>query len=447
MIQTQPYTLFSNKDLLRLIIPILLEQLLYMSVGAIDSMMIASQGDAAISSITLIDQLNNFVGKIFLAFATGGAVVASQYIGARKMEQARDSAIQLLGVLLSVTLAVCLVIEVFNESLLRLLFGHLEPKIHQGAYIYLLITAFSYPFTGIMFASSALQRSMNRSQYPLYGSILANLLNFIGNYLLIFVFPLGVKGAAISTLVARALGSLLTFYFLTNPANPIYVSFRHSFRPAWNLVRKILYIGIPNGIENGVFQFGRLITLSVIAPFGSAHLAANSVAGHISSFVVLPGAAFALAIVTVAGQAVGTGDEKQVRFYIGKMMKLSYLSQALTGGLVFLCLPLLLRCFPKLSPEAIGMARSILLLYIPYSIVLWPFSFVFPGALRAANDVRFPMTASILSMIFVRIGMCIVLARVWNIGVEGVWLAMFADWIVRCSAWLYRWQSNAWKKW
>ncbi|MBQ7651620.1 MAG: hypothetical protein IJS15_11720, partial [Victivallales bacterium] len=219
---------------------------------------------------------------------------------------------------------------------------------------------------------------------------------------------------------------------------------RHPFRPIWSIVKKILYIGVPNGIENGVFQFGRLITLSVIAPFGKAHLAANSVIGTIASFVVLPGAAFVLAIVTVVGQAVGAGDEKQTRFYIGKMMRWSYASQVVSSGLAFLFLPLILKCFPKLTPEAIEMAHSVALLYIPYSVILWPFSFVFPGALRAANDVRFTMTASIFSMIFVRVGMSFVLARVWNIGVEGVWLAMYADWIVRCCAWLYRWQSNAW---
>ncbi len=439
------YTLYSNRDLLNLIIPIIIEQVLFMAVGTIDTIMVASLGDAAVSGVSIVDMINNVVGSSYFALATGGAVVAAQFLGARNPERARTSAKQLIFVVFTFATLFCVACEVLNHRLLTLFYGNLEPDVMSSATVYFRYTAFTYPIIGVYCSCTSLLRAMNQSRHSMYASAVTNLLNCAGNYLLIFVFPLGVKGAAISTLASRCISMLFVMWLLTNPERPIHIVLREKFRPNWDLIRKILHIGIPNGIENCIFNFGRVLVVGVIATFGKAELAANAVANSLDAISILSGAGFGLAMITVIGQAVGAADEGQCRFYIRKMMRWCYTANAFNALLVISTLPLTLRCFSELTPEATSLARSLVLIRALAGFFPWPTSFPFAKVHRAANDVRFTMLTSIGSMLLVRVGLAYAIAHFFHLGALGVWFAMVTDWCVRISFFLWRYLSGRWK--
>lgn len=441
---SQKFTLFNNRDLLNLIIPLVIERVLFITVGAADGMMVASLGEASVSGVAVIDMINNFIGNIYFGLSTGGAVVASQYLGACDMPRARDSARQLLFVTGAFALFVLLLAELFNREILRILFGTLAPHVMEQASTYFRITAFTYPMVSIYSACSALFRSMNKSNYSMYSSMLCNILNICGNALFIFVFKMGVAGAAFSTLIARIVSMLMLLSLLMNRSNPIYLTLKGGLSLSLELIRRILFIGIPSSIENGIFQFGRLLVVGIIAKFGTIEIAANSVANNIDSFGVFVAASFSLAMITVVGQCVGAGSEAQTRFYIRKMMRWTYTAHICWNLLFFALTPLLLKCYVKLEPQTLQLAFILILIHNGIGLILWPTAFVFPNALRAANDVKFTMVASISSMFIIRLGLSYAIAYFFHIGALGVWIAMIVDWIVRIVCFTWRYHSNAW---
>ncbi|MBR0457702.1 MAG: MATE family efflux transporter [Victivallales bacterium] len=442
---TPPYTLYTNKTLLNLIIPIIIDQILLITVGMLDTMMVAYLGDATVSGVSIVNMTNIFIGNLYYAMTTGGAVVAAQFLGAKQNDNARDSAKQLIFVAFTFAAASSAFCELFNARLLTTLYGDLAPDVLKDATVYFRYTALTYPILAIKASGAALLRAQNQSKYTMYASILTNLLNFVGNYLFIFVFKMGVRGAAIATLGSHIVSMFYVLWLLTDTSRVIYIRIWERVHLNWNIIKKILYIGVPSGIENSVFQLGRVLVIGVIAKFGTIELAANAVALSLDSFTILCGGGFGLAMITVIGQAVGASDEGQCRFYIHKMMKWSYIAHLINSAIILLALPLILKCFTKLTPEALNLARWLVLFHCICGLVSWPASFVFPNVLRACNDVRFTMTSSILSMFLVRVGLSYALSYYFQMGAIGVWCAMVADWIVRISCFGGRYLSNRWK--
>jgi len=234
-------------------------------------------------------------------------------------------------------------------------------------------------------------------------------------------------------------------YLLRSPDNLIYIdSYRKlEFHP--DMIRRILTIGIPNGLENGMFQIGKILVQGLIAGFGTVAIAANAVANNIAQMEIIPAAAIGLAMITVVGQCVGAGDYAQARLYIKKLMKIAYISM-LAVNLIILCLvPLLLNIY-NLSAQTYDTALELLLYHGIFAMVLWPASFTFPNALRAAGDVRFTMCISIVSMWLCRICLSWLLGVILGLGVLGVWLAMFTDWLFRILWFYWRYRSGSWMK-
>ena len=444
--ETPHYTLFSNRDLVKLVIPMIIEQMLFISVGMIDTMMIASQGDASVSGVSLVDMVNNFIGNIYFALATGGAVVAAQFLGAKKEADARSSARQLLVLNLVFGLLLTLGCELGNRHLLRLVFGNLPPDVLHEAVAYFRVTACTYPVIAVYCSCTSLLRAMKCSQWSMYSSTVTNVLNAIGNWFFIFVLKQGVVGAATSTLISRIVAMLLVLYILSQRTRPVYVDWHEPFRVHWGLVRRILYIGVPNGIESGLFQLGRVLVVGLIAGYGTVQIAANAVGNSISGLTILCGIGFSLAMITVVGQSVGAGDEGQCRYYIRKMMRWAYVASACNSLVVLAAMPLLLRCYGKLTPEALHLGGILACIHLGFGLLMWPASFIFPNALRAANDVKFTMIVSIVSMFAVRIGCSYLLSALFHNGALAVWSAMVADWVVRISCFLWRYFTGGWKK-
>lgn len=435
--------IFSKKDLRRLIIPLVLEQTLAITVGMADTMMISSVGEAAVSGVSLVDMFNNLIISILAALATGGAVVTSQYIGAGKKEDACRSARQLIYTAGVITIVISALVILANRPILNLFFGRIEADVMKNAVIYLVISAVSFPFLAVYNACAALFRSMGNSQITLKVSVLMNIINIGGNAICIYGLHMGVAGVAIPSLVSRAVAGLVLYALLKNPGNMIYLV-KEKFRFEWNVVKKILYIGIPSGIENGIFQLGRVLVVSIIAGFGTVQIAANGVANSLDSMGCIVGQAMSLAMISVVGRCVGAGDLKQVKYYTKKLLGMTYLFTAVVNSIILLCLPWILSIY-GLSQETTQLAYVLVMIHNGVAIFLWPASFVLPNMLRACNDVKFTMVIAIFSMCAFRIGLSYVIGVNMGMGAVGVWIAMVFDWMFRVICFAARYISGRWK--
>lgn len=435
--------LFTKEDLRKLIVPLIIEQVLAMTVGMADVIMISSAGEAAISGVSLVDMINNLIIAVFAALATGGAVVTAQFIGGKKRKQACQSAKQLLLVASVISVVVMVLCILSRRALLMLLFGSIEEDVMNNAIIYFVITSLSFPFLAIYNSSAALFRAMGNSKLSMKVSIMMNIINVVGNAILIYGFKMGVAGVAIPSLLSRIVAAAVMFVLLCNKKNEVHLIGK-SIRPDFSIIKKILMIGIPSGIESGIFQFGRVIVVSIIAGFGTIQIAANGVANTIDSMGCIAGQAMSLAMITVIGQCVGARDEEQVRYYTKKILKITYAITAIVNSCILLALPLILQLF-SLTPETRELAYILIFIHNGMAIFLWPASFTLPNALRACNDVKFAMCISIFSMFAFRIIFSYILGVQFGLGAIGVWLAMLMDWGFRVCCFVWRFAIGKWR--
>lgn len=436
--------LFSNTDLRRLILPLILEQALAITVGMADTMMISSVGEAAVSGVSLVDMFNMLIFSVLSALSTGGAVVVSQNLGAKRADEARKSAKQLLMTVLIFSMALAAAIIVFRYGLLRLFFGSIEPEVMDAALIYLMISAVSFPFLGIYNSCAALFRSMGKANVTFIVSIIGNVINVIGNGICIFGLHMGVAGVALPSLLSRMIMGMILYILLKNPRHEVYFE-RERFRVDFKIIQKILYIGIPSGIENGIFQLGRVMVVSIISSFGTIQIAANGVANSLDNIGSLAGQAMNLAMITVIGRCVGADDQQQIRYYTKKLLLITYAATALINIPILLGLEPILALY-GLGAETTSLAKTLVVIHNGLAMFLWPMSFTFPNMLRACNDVRYPMVMSILSMFVFRVGLSYILGAQFGMGAVGVWIAMIVDWLFRIMSFVGRYFHGDWKR-
>lgn len=437
--------LFTNKQLVRLIIPLVIEQALAVLVGMCDGVMVSSVGEAAISGVSLVDMINNVVLTLFAALATGGAVVTSQFLGARQRENARKSVGQLVLMSGSFGLAAAAVCFGFAGAMMGLFFGKIEPGVRDAGVLYLRITALSFPFIALYNAGAAMFRSVGNSRVSMKVSVLMNVINVGGNALCIYGLHMGVAGVAIPTLVSRMVAAMCILYLAGRPGQELRLELRDVFRVRSRMMGHILHIGIPSAFENSIFQLGRVVVVSMIALFPTYQTSANAVANNLDGLGILIGQAIGLAMVTVVGQCIGAGDTDQAVKYMKKLMLWCCIAQGASNVLLIAFLPQLVGLYGSLSPEARELSGLLVLIHAGCAIVLWPAAFVLPNALRSANDVRFTMLVSIGSMAFFRVFASWILCVQLGLGALGVWIAMVADWICRVSFFLGRTISGKWK--
>lgn len=443
-VQTQE-KLFTNRQLLRLLWPLVIEQGLAILVGMADTVMVSSVGEAAISGVSLVDMLNLLIFNIFAALATGGAVVTSQALGAKKAGEAQRSAGQLVTLSAVLGVAVMAFCLVGGPWLLRLFFGSIDAPVMAASNTYFRITALAYPFLALYNAGAAIFRSTGNSAMSMRVSVLMNLINVGGNALCIYGLHMGVEGVALPTLLSRVVGSALILLAATRPDNVARVTWAGVRRLEPGMVKSILYIGIPSALENSLFQLGRVLVVSMISLFGTVHISANAVANNLDTVGCIIGSAMGLAMITVVGRCVGAQDLAQVRYFTKKLMLWDYLAQGASNAVVLLLLPYLLQLY-TLSAETAALARVLVLIHAGCAILFWPASFVLPNALRAANDVRFTMVVSIFSMAAWRLGFSYILCVRFGWGAVGVWAAMVMDWVFRVVCFVARFATGAWQK-
>ena len=435
--------LFDNASLRRLLLPLLLEQFLAVSMGMADTLMVSSVGEAAISGVSLVDGVNTLILQVLAAMATGGAVIASQYLGRRDTNNARRAASQLYFTLIVSTCAAAVLVMALCRPLLHAVFGAIEEDVMRFAQTYFLVSAVSYPFMGIYNAGAALFRAQGNSRISMYASLVMNVINIAGNALLIFVFHMGVLGAALATLLGRVFAAAWVTWQLERSDNPMRIACLRDLLPDGELIRRILSIGIPSGLENGMFHIGKLLVSSLVSTLGTAAIAANAVANTLSSMANIPGNAVSLAMIPVVGRCLGAKERSQARENAGKLMRVAYAGIALTNLSMLMLAPWAVRLF-NLSPEAVAIAVPVMRSFDVVSIFLWPASFTLPNALRAGGDARFTMTVSMVSMWLFRVIACYVFVKGFGMGLLSVWVGMYIDWVFRVLLFALRYRGNRW---
>lgn len=437
--------LFSNKDLRKLIAPMVVEQLLAVLVGMADTIMVAVVGEAAVASVSLVDNINILLIGLFMALATGGAVVAGQFLGHKEIKKATTAAEQLVFFMTLFSVLIMTAVYLGKWFILHIIFGRIEPDVMAYADTYLMIVTASIPFIAVYNAAAAIFRVQGNSTISMRISILMNGINVAGNAVLVLGLHCGVEGVAIPTLVSRIVAAVMMICLLFNQKLTIHLSKNMQIRFDWSMIGRILRIGIPNGVENSMFQLGKLVLLSLISTFGTVAITANAVSNTVAAFAILPGQAIGMGMVTVVSHCVGADDYEQVRYYTKKLMKYAIGAMAVTNLLVMAAIPLVTVAY-QLSPETAQITKNILVFHSICAIVIWTFSFTLPNTLRAANDVKYAMIVSLLSMWFCRIVMGVVFGAYMGLGVMGVWIAMILDWCVRSIFFLGRYHKGKWER-
>ncbi len=437
--------LFDNRALVTLIIPLIVEQLLAVLVGMADSIMIASVGEAAVSGVSLVDQIMVLLINIFAALATGGAVVAGQYLGHGRKDSACESSTQLVWFITICALVITAVVYLGKSLILRGVFGQIEPDVMRHADIYLTIVTMAIPFMALYNAGAAVFRAMGNSRVSMLVSIIMNVINVTGNAILIYGFHRGTEGVAIPTLVSRIVAAVIIIVLLCDEKQILHIRRSWRYRVDWTHVKKILSVGVPNGLENSMFQLGKILVLSLVSTFGTYAIAANAVSNAIALFQILPGMAINLAVTTVIARCVGAGDYEQVRYYNKKLLLITHIG--ITGMVlgVFTLLPLIIRAY-NLSDITAEVTKQIIYFHGLSAIIIWPASFSLPSTFRASGDAKACMIISMVSMWLFRIIFSYILGKYMGMGVFGIWVAMVVDWAFRALCFIIRYFRGGWRK-
>lgn len=446
MSDLSPAQRWNNRTLTWLMVPIIIEQLLSVTIGAVDTMMVAVVSESAVSGVSLVDSINLLFFTVFNALANGGAVVVSQYLGRQDRQNASLAARQLVYITVLVATGVTVLLEVFRGPLLPLVFGALEPEVLSNAQLYCAISALSFPFIALYSACASIFRSMGNSRIAMWIMLVTNVVHLGGNFLLIFGLGMGAAGAATSTLVSRAFAAIVLLVLLVR-AKGGEISLQGLVRVRFvpDMAKRILRIGAPNGLENSLFHVGKLMVARLVASFGTAAIAGNAMANTITNYANMPGHAFMLGIIIVVGHCVGAGDYEAARRNTAKLMKVSILIMLGICAVIVLAMGPLLGAL-GLSDEATSSATAMLWVFCLGAPLLWSPSFILPSALRGAGDVRYNMVIALFSMWVFRVGGAFLLAHAFGLGALGVWVAMVVDWAVRSLFYIVRWRSGKWER-
>lgn len=434
---------YPSSGMIALLVPIIVEQLLNSLMGMVDTMMVSNVGGEAISAVSLVDTLNNLVILVFSAMASGAVILCSQYIGRRDYETGNKIAEQVVLMVLASALFITVAGLLFRKELLHIIFGKIEASVMENALRYFFLTALSYPFLALFQAGSAFLRAGGNSALPMKISVASNMLNVAGNFIFIFGLRMGVSGAAFGTLLSRIFCMVITLFFLRKPGQAIVIRNWFSIRPDFNLIARVLKIGVPAGIENGMFQFGKLVIQSTVSTMGTVAIAAQAMTNILEYISGIFGIGVGMGLMTMVAQALGAGRKEEAKYYIVKCTVLGF------AGTLFSCIVMFMMTKPVLRLAGMEEKSAVLCMEMMVVItivkpLLWPLSFVPDYGLQAGGDVRFSMIVSTISMWGARVALCIFLVRTFHMGPMAVWYGMFLDWGIRSIVFLLRFISEKW---
>lgn len=435
--------LFDNRTLFWLLLPIIIEQFLNSLMGMADTMMVSTVGSEAISAVSLVDSINNLVIQIFSAMASGATIICSQYIGSGNKKESNRAAGQVVFMVVAISLSITACCMLGGERLLRLIFGTVEDSVMENAFIYFMITAFSYPFLALFSAGAAFYRASGNARFPAKVSVISNVINVAGNALFIYAFHWGVAGAAFATLLARVFCTVVVFYCLRKPKQTIVVRDYLKIRPDMALILAVMAIGVPAGIENGMFQFGKLAVQSTVSTMGTIAMSAQAMTNILENVNGIFGNSVGIGLMTVVGQCIGADRKEEAKYYMVKLMGIAGIG-TLVSCLLVLAITKPVTWLAGMEPAATEMCFELVAAMTVIKPFIWVGAFGLPYGLRAAGDVKFSMITSVCIMWGCRVALGIVLVRVFQFGLMGVWIGMFADWIVRAVVFTTRFVNGKW---
>ena len=441
----QQQHMFTNRMIRNLLIPVVLEQLLNSIMGTADTMMVSNVGSAAISAVSLVDSINVLVIQAFSALAAGGAIVCAQYIGQRNTEKANESARQVLFIITAISVAVSLFCLVFQKPLLRLIFGSVEEKVMRASEIYFFYTALSFPFIAAYDSAASIFRAQDNTRGPMTISMISNVMNIAGNAIMIWAFHMGVAGAALSTLISRIFCAVVVLIQLRKEREGQEIVVRDYFkiRPNWSMIKRILGIGIPSGVENSMFQLGKLAIQSTVSTLGTAAIAAQAMTNILENLNGIAAIGVGVGLMTIVGQCLGAGRKDEAVYYIKKLCVIAEIV-VLTSCLIVFALTKPVTILGGMEKESADMCFHMVMWITIMKPLVWTMAFVPGYGLRAAGDVKFSMITSCCTMWACRFCLCVFLIRVMGFGPMGVWIGMFADWTVRSIIFTWRFHSRKW---
>lgn len=441
----QQQHMFTNRMIRNLLIPVVLEQLLNSIMGTADTMMVSNVGSAAISAVSLVDSINVLVIQAFSALAAGGAIVCAQYIGQRNKEKANESARQVLFIITAISVAVSLFCLVFQKPLLRLIFGSVEAEVMRASEIYFFYTALSFPFIAAYDSAASIFRAQDNTRGPMTISMISNVMNIAGNAIMIWVFHMGVAGAALSTLISRVFCAVVVLIQLRKEREGQEIVVRDYFkiRPNWSMIKRILGIGIPSGVENSMFQLGKLAIQSTVSTLGTAAIAAQAMTNILENLNGIAAIGVGVGLMTIVGQCLGAGRKDEAVYYIKKLCVIAEIV-VLTSCLIVFALTKPVTILGGMEKESADMCFHMVMWITIMKPIVWTMAFVPGYGLRAAGDVKFSMITSCCTMWACRFCLCVFLIRVMGFGPMGVWIGMFADWTVRSIIFTWRFHSRKW---
>jgi len=435
--------MFTRKQIISLLIPLMLEQVLSGIMGIADTMMVTSVGDAAISAVSSVDSINTLIFQLLSALAAGGVIVCAQYLGRKEFKRANEAARQVLIVSVGLALVVMIFCLLLRRPMLNLIFGTVERSVMDQAMDYFLITAISYPFMAAQQTAAAAFRASGSSAPPMAVAAIANLVNIAGNAIAIFGFGLGVIGAALATTVSRIMSAVILLVLMRNESKPI--SFRNyrKMRFDRSLAGMILRVGIPTGVENSMFQLGKLVVQSTVSTLGTAAMAAQAMTHILDLVECMPSQAIGIGLLTVAGQCMGAGKPDEAKKYTKQFCIFSEVILVVMSAVVVSFAPLVTRV-AGMTAESSALTVELLQIITVVKCLIWTLAFTLPNGMRAAGDVRFSATVSALSMWIFRVCGSWILCRVFDAGLIGVWIAWFCDWGCRLVFYVLRYRSGKW---
>ena len=445
MEQQQQQHMFSNRMICSLLIPVVLEQLLNSIMGTADTMMVSNVGSAAISAVSLVDSINVLVIQAFSALAAGGAIICAQYIGQRNKEKANESARQVLFIITAISVAVSLICLVFQKPLLRLIFGSVEPAVMRASETYFFYTALSFPFIAAYDSAASIFRAQDNTKGPMIISMISNVMNIAGNAVMIWVFHMGVAGAAFSTLISRIFCAFVVIIQLRKEKEGQEIVVRDYFeiRPDWSMIRRILGLGIPSGIENSMFQLGKLAIQSTVSTLGTTAIAAQAMTNILENLNGIAAIGVGVGLMTIVGQCLGAGRQDEAVYYIKKLCVIAEVIIIISClGVFALTKPITI--LGGMEKESADMCFHMVMWITIVKPLVWIMAFIPGYGLRAAGDVKFSMIVSCCTMWACRFCLCVFLIRVMGFGPMGVWIGMFADWTLRGIIFTWRFHSRKW---
>lgn len=435
--------MFDNRKLAKLLIPLALDQLLNSFMGTVDTLCVSNLGSAAISAVSLVDSINILIVQAFFALASGGTVVCSHYLGCKEKKQAQEAARQLVFITFMLSLAITVLFVIFNGPLLHLIFGKVEQDVMSNARKYFFFTTLSYPFIALYDDGSCILRAQENSRLPMQISIISNIMNVIMNLVFVWIFHWGVAGTAISTLISRIFSMAVVMIKLRNPSFDVSLRHYFSIRPDWSKIKKILYIGVPSGIENSMFQFGKLAIQSTVSLMGTAAIAAQGMTNIIENLNGILAIGIGIGLMTVVGETLGAGHKEEAVYYIKKLCIIAEVTLVLSCIFMY-AITRPITIFGGMEPESAKLCIFMVTCITIVKPLIWDMAFIPAYGLRAAGDVKFSMTVSVLTMWLCRVTLATVLARVFHMGPMAVWIGMFTDWGIRNIIFTIRFHSRKW---